>query len=227
MNTFIGIKKLWYGDVLTSDTYLTQATLATLVAGMTPVENVHEDTWGYEESDPETTEYNNELTGQPYYIDNVKQGQPTISFTLGEYQYQQKADLQGGSVITDGSDNPVGWSRPTELETIYKSVVALSKTGVYIVFPKAQITGKGDVQEKNIGLGVQAKAVETGVSGLSTEYWIKKPADGTTAAANPFTEVTEPSGSPVAQGWYVEVDGNYILSGDTAVQSGTTYYKRS
>ena len=179
MNTFIGIKQLWYGDVISAATNLNQSGIATLLDGMTEVTNVHEDTWGYEESDPETTEYNNELNGMPYYIDNVKQGQPTISFTLGEYQYQQKADLQGGVVITKGGDgtdkdDPIGWSRPTELSTIYKSVVALSKTGVYIIFPKAQITGKGDVQEKNIGLGVQAKAVETGVNGLSSEYWIKK-----------------------------------------------------
>ena len=179
MNTFIGIKKLWYGDELTEDTNINQDGIDTLIAAMTEVTNVHEDTWGYEESDPETTEYNNELTGQPYYIDNVKQGQPTISFTLGEYAYQQKADLQGGVVITKGGsgtdkDDPVGWQRPTELDTIYKSVLALSKTGVYILFPKAQITGKGDVQEKNIGLGVQAKAVES-THNLSTEYWIKKP----------------------------------------------------
>ena len=227
MNTFIGIKRIWYGDFLTNATNLTQAGIATLVAGMTEVTNVHQDTWGYEESDPEITEYVNELTGQNYYVDETKQGIPTISFTLGEYEYQQKADLQGGAVIQDGSNNPVGWSRPTELNVIYKAVVALSKTGVYIVFPKAQITGKGDVQEKNIGLGVQAKAVETGVAGLAAEYWIKKPADGSAAAASPFSEVSNPSGSPVAQGWYVLTDDGYVLSDDTEPANGTTYYVRS
>ena len=225
MNTFIGIKQLWYGDVLTAATNLTQANIATLVSGMTEVKNVHEDTWGYEESDPETTEYNNELTGQPYYIDNVKQGQPTISFTLGEYDYDEKADLQGGEVIKNGA-NDVGWKRPTELNTIYKCIVALSKTGVYIVFPKAQITAKGDVQEKNVGLGIQAKAVETGVNGLSTEYWIKS--TGGTTLNHAFTAV-EPAGSesPVGQGWYVLTDDGYVLTDDTEVANGTTYYVRS
>lgn len=221
MNTFIGIKQLWYGEEITVATNLNQSGIATLIAAMTEVTKVHEDTWGYEESDPETTEYNNELTGQPYYIDNVKQGQPTISFTLGEYQYQQKADLQGGTVEMNGT-TPVGWSRPTTLDTIYKSIIALSKTGVYIVFPKAQITGKGDVQEKNIGLGVQAKAVE-GSNGLSTEYWFKSPA---TTTAYTYTAVSEPTGNPHTSGYYVLDGDGYVLSNDTTVDTNKTYYTR-
>lgn len=171
MNTFIGLQKLWYGDELkTAPTY---AGMEALIASMTEVTNVHQDTWGYEEADPETTEYVNELTGQNYYVDMTKQGIPTISFTLGEYQFQQKADLQGGTVIKDGTTE-VGWQKPTEMNVIYKSIVALSKTGTYIIFPKAQITGKGDVQEKNIGLGVSALCCETGTSTVAPEYWIKK-----------------------------------------------------
>lgn len=223
MNTFIGIKKLWYGDVLLSAANLTQAGIETLVAGMTPVENVHQDTWGYEETDPEISEYVNELTGQNYYVDETKQGIPTISFTLGEYQYQQKADLQGGAVIME-STTPVGWSRPTELNVIYKCIVALSKTGVYIIFPKAQITGKGDVQEKNIGLGVQAKAVETGVQNLAAEYWLKK---GETTVTYAYTEVSQPTGNPHTSGYYVLDGDGYVLSNDTVVDSNKTYYTRS
>lgn len=170
MNTFISIKKLWYGDVMS--TAPTPETIATLVQSLTEVKNVHGDTWGYEESDPETTEYLNALTGVNYYVDMTKQSVPTINFTMGEYEYQQKADLQGGKVIKQ-SEKVVGWEKPSELNVVYKSIVALSKTGVYIVFPKAQITGKGDVQEKNIGLGVKAMSVETGVEGVASEYWLK------------------------------------------------------
>lgn len=170
MNTFISIKKLWYGDVMSSAP--TSETIATLVESLTEVKNVHGDTWGYEESDPETTEYLNALTGVNYYVDMTKQSVPTINFTMGEYEYQQKADLQGGKVIKQ-SEKIVGWEKPSELNVVYKSIVALSKTGVYIVFPKAQITGKGDVQEKNIGLGVKAMSVETGVEGVASEYWLK------------------------------------------------------
>ena len=219
MNTFIGIKKLWYGDAFTEQAAITPDYLEQLIENMTEVTNVHEDTWGYEETDPEISEYINELTGLSYYVDETKQGIPTISFTLGEYEYQQKADLQGGEVIEDNGA-VVGWSRPTELSVLYKSVLALSKTGVYILFPKAQITGKGDVQEKNIGLGVQAKAVETGIEGLSAEYWVKK-------KAYRYTAVENPSGNPTEHGWYIYVKGHYILSEDTAVVEGTTYYTRT
>ena len=72
-----------------------------------------------------------------------------------------------------GALGALGWQKATELSIVYKSVVALSKTGVYIVFPKAQITGKGDTQEKNIGLGVTALCVEPDTAGLSAEYWLK------------------------------------------------------
>ena len=173
MNTFIALKKLWYGDVLTEEP--TKDTLQTILDGMIEVKNVHGDTWGYEESDPETTEYVNGLTGSNYFVDMTKQGIPTINFTMGEYDYQQKADLQGGSVIKDG-EKAIGWKKPTELNVIYKSVIAMSKTGVYIVFPKAQITGKGDVQEKNIGLGVKALCVEPDTE-ISPEYWLKVKAE--------------------------------------------------
>ena len=106
MNTFISIKKLWYGDVMSSAP--TSETIATLVESLTEVKNVHGDTWGYEESDPETTEYINALTGVNYYVDMTKQSVPTINFTMGEYEYQQKADLQGGKVIKQ-SEKVVGW----------------------------------------------------------------------------------------------------------------------
>lgn len=172
MNTFISLQKLWYGDVL--ETAPTQATIDTVISKFTEVKNVHGDTWGYEEADPETTEYLNALTGQNYYVDKTKNGVPTISFTMGEYEYKQKADLQGGTVIEDDAQNAIGWSRPTAMENIYKSVIALSKTGVYIIFPKAQIVAKGDAQDKNIGLGVTATCVDSGVDGVAPEYWIKK-----------------------------------------------------
>lgn len=170
MNTFIALQKLWYGDVLT--TAPTYGDMDNLIKNMTEVKNVHGDTWGYEESDPESTDYLNALTGQNYYVDKTKNGIPTIKFTMGEYEYQQKADLQGGEVIKE-TTTPVGWERPTKLENIYKCVVALSKTGVYIIFPKAQIIAKGDAQDKNIGLGVTANCVEPDVDTIKPEYWIK------------------------------------------------------
>lgn len=174
--TFIGIKRVLYGDALTAmpsgstkfDAAALKALLATVggeSAKLTEVENVHQDTWGYEESDPTVTEYINQLTGQAYYRDMEQAGVPTVSFTLGEYDLETKADLQGGEVI-DGA-----WHRKDMLNPIAKLIVAQTKTGNWIVMPNANIVGKGNFVQKNIGLGVAAVPVETNVAGLSAEMW--------------------------------------------------------
>lgn len=67
MKPFIGIKKIWYGAVI--NTAVTPASLKTWLASATEVKNSHNDTWGYTEDDPTTTDYVNELTGKVYYKD--------------------------------------------------------------------------------------------------------------------------------------------------------------
>lgn len=172
MKPFIGIKQLWYGDVLTSNLANVDA-VQTLVQSMTEVKNVHDGTWGYTHDDPNVTEYINELTGQPYYRDKTNLGARTIKFTLGVFEYQQKADLQGGSVITSGegqSATAVGWKSSGALENVNKCIVAKTKTGNYIVFSNASIVAKGDQQEKNIGLGITAVCMENENAGVEAEY---------------------------------------------------------
>ena len=39
-----------------------------------------------------------------------------------------------------------------------------------------------------------------------------------------YIAVTSPSGNPKTQGWYVKSGNDYVLTTDTSVQSGTTYY---
>ena len=168
MPKFIGIKKLWYTDPLTTEP--DQGSIATLVAAATEVKNVHQDTWGYSQDDPEVTDYINELTGKPYFRDKQDEGNKTINFTMGEYDYANKKELQGGTVIMDGT-NPVGWKAPLTPEFVYKTIIALTKTGTYIVFTNAAIVGKGDQQQKAIGLGVTAVAMESETAGISDEYW--------------------------------------------------------
>ncbi len=41
-----------------------------------------------------------------------------------------------------------------------------------------------------------------------------------------YTEVENPSGNPASLGYYVLTNGKYVLTTDTSVQSGTTYYVR-
>jgi len=166
---FIGIKKLWYGDVISADTNLAQDKIATLVGSLTEIKNVHQGTWGYSQDDPSVTDYVNELTGQPYYRDKETLGARTINFTLGEFDMATKAALQGGSAVTGG------WKSSGTLENVNKAIVAQTKTGNYIIFTNASIVAKGDQQEKNVGLGITAVAMENDNEGVEAEYWFEAP----------------------------------------------------
>lgn len=167
MSKFIGIKQLWYTNPLA--TAPTQSGMATLVSGATEIKNVHQDTWGYSQDDPSVTDYINELTGKPYYRDAEQMGNKTISFTMGEYDYATKIALQGGTAVTGG------WAAPSTPALISKCIIALTKTDTYIVFTNASIIAKGDQQQKAVGLGVTAVAMENGNAGVSDEYWFDKP----------------------------------------------------
>lgn len=178
---FIGIARIWYADVI--KTAVTAAAIKVLIADdgeAKEVLNSHQDTWGYEESDPQTTEYVNELTGQTYYIDKTKNSIPTVSFTMGEYSYLEKADLQGGEAITatgtkaTTEEAAVGWKRPESVAVIEKAIIAQTKTGNFLILTKANIVGKGNFVEKNIGLGVAAVALEN--KGIGSEFWFDKEA---------------------------------------------------
>ena len=177
---FIGIKRLWYGPELTkalADTLVNAAAVKSLVTtavnNFTEIKNVHEGTWGYSQDDPSVTDYNNELTGKPYYRDKTSEGARTITFTLGVYEFADKAALQGGSVITEGegaSAKAVGWKSDGSLQNVEKCIVAMTKTGNYIIFSDASIVAKGDQQEKNIGLGITAVCMESDIEGVDAEY---------------------------------------------------------
>lgn len=175
MGIFIGIKKLYYTDVLSTEP--TQSGMATLVSGATEIKNVHQDTWGYQQGDPDVTEYKNELTGKTYYRDKEDEGEKVINFTMGEYDYATKATLQGGTAIAGSGSGAadVGWKAPTTPSFINKCIIALTKTNKYIVFTNASIVGKGDQQQKAIGLGVTATAMENETAGISDEYWFDGP----------------------------------------------------
>lgn len=168
MKPYIGIKKLWYGDVITAD--VTAASLKTWLTSAKEVKNSHQDTWSYTQDDPSITDYINELTGKPYYREMTDEGTKTIAFTMGEYEYDDKAELQGGTVIKSGGAS-VGWKAPDNPELIYKAVVAQTKTGNYVVFTNAGVVGKSNMAEKNIGLGVSAVAMDNPNAGVGDEYW--------------------------------------------------------
>lgn len=175
MKPFIGIKKLWYGTPLTAEPSVKD--ILTKVASMTEVVNVHNGTWGYTQDDPETTDYINELTGQVYYKDKTSDGAHTINFTMGKFEFKNKAELQGGTEIKD-SEESVGWKNSSDSDIVQKCVIAKTKTGNYIIFTNASIIAKADTQEKNIGLGVKAVAMENDTEGVAGVYFF----DGTKVA---------------------------------------------
>lgn len=165
---FIGIKRLWYGDVIkTAITGSNAATeIPTLIAGMKEVKNIHGDTFGYTQDDPTITDYVNAITGKPYHRDPTDAGKNTIAFTEGEYDLEDKAALQGGTV--DGNV----WVAPKTIPIIYKGIIGLSKTGNLVIFTNANVTGKVDAQEKALGLGVAAVATDNPADGVASEYWV-------------------------------------------------------
>ena len=101
MITAVEIDELYYAEpiktVTTPAAGLTGAEVATILknAATKRVKNVHGDTYQYEEAEASVTRYKNALTGE-YYRETSEPGEVKINFTIGEYDYATKADLQGG-----------------------------------------------------------------------------------------------------------------------------------
>lgn len=172
--TIVGIKKLWYGNPLTASdaTSLYADKIETLLNSVSfkEVNNVHGSSWVYEEAEPSTTDYTNQLTGKTYYRDSVP-GATQINFSIGQYDYETKKDLQGGDA--DGNS----WSRDDSNELIYKSIIAQTKDNTYIAFANAAITARGGmVEDKVLGLLMTAVAMESGIAGVPSEKWFDGPA---------------------------------------------------
>ena len=153
MKPFIGIKKIWYGDVITSA--VTKTSLKTWLGTATEVENSHQNTWLYTEDD-----------GDIYYRDVTQKGAKTITFTMGVFSFDDKVDLQGGEKV----DTDAGWAASDTPGIVNKAIVGQTKTGNYIVFTNAAVIAKGNAVEKNIGLGVTAVAMENPSAGVKSDY---------------------------------------------------------
>ena len=99
-----------------------------------------------------------------FYRETTEPGEVKINFTIGEYDYETKADLQGGKATEKT------WERGNHAP-IHKCIIGKTKDGVYVVFPKATINGRGSNTDKAIGLAVTASPLTTGVEGLASEKW--------------------------------------------------------
>ena len=169
MITVVGIDELYYSEPIASvadaKVGLSGAEIATLLKSdkTKKIENVHGETFQYEEAEPSVTKYKNQLTGENYREDVVP-GDVQISFTIGEYDFRTKEDLQGGK-STEKS-----WER-AKFQPIQKCIIGKTKDGVYVVFPKASIIARGSNTDKAVGLSVAATPLSTGITGLASEKW--------------------------------------------------------
>lgn len=171
MKPFIGISRIWYGAPWKDGSDApSPSSIKKSIDEMWEIKNSHDGTWKYEQDDPETTDYVNELTGRVYYQDKVKEGASKISFTMGVFSFLDKSKLQGGEEVKV-SNTSVGWKSKVDNDVIHKGIIAQTKTGNFIVFTNAAIVAKADTQEKNVGLGVVATSMECDNENIAAEYW--------------------------------------------------------
>jgi len=171
---FIAIDSIWYADpiqaVTTPATGLTGAEVKAIIdaADTKKIDCMHDDTIEYTEDDADVTDYRCH-TGNIYHR-SYTAGARQINFSIGMYDFQTKADLQGG--VATAND----WTAPENAALIYKCIIAKTKDegdgGAYIVFPYASIQANTEmVEDEIIGLAVSATPMMTGVEGLASEKW--------------------------------------------------------
>ena len=90
----IKIKDLRYADVLSAAPTLSD--VATGFKSASKIDNSHQQTFTYNEDEPSITQYKNDLTGKTYRSD-VEAGDKRIDFVIGQYDFDTKAALQGGT----------------------------------------------------------------------------------------------------------------------------------
>lgn len=131
---------------------------------------VHQDTFTYEEDDPELTEYK-DVDGNTYYT-SKRPGAVRINASIGRYDLKTKQKFQGGTYEPGTESNPNKWSRADSVATIEFTVKAKTEDGVYVIFPRASVSASGKSNEKAIGLALVFTALKPEKSGLPVEYWL-------------------------------------------------------
>lgn len=178
--SLIGIKAVFYGPKLatvttpydgTIATGLSPAELKTFLAAETTkkVNNIHEDNWNYEKSLPSRTGYKNKLTGKVYRRSTDDAGESKITFSIGKYDLETKADFEGG--VADSTK----YSAASAYEPKDLTIVGLTEDDVYIVYPKADIVAGGTTTDDAVAISVEATALEPDIK-IESEAWIYKSA---------------------------------------------------
>lgn len=141
------------------------ANLETLFTDFSEVPNVHQGTYEYTEEDGTITEYKDELSGQTYRS-TFEPGSQSLNWTIGAYDFQTKSDFMGGKVL----DTDKGWERGNAGEQRYKCVVAVTNDNVAIIFPRANIIGRGSSTDGAVGISITATPLKVSNT-IAAEYW--------------------------------------------------------
>ena len=166
----IGIKKLYYGSVITATTQLSTAGVAVLISSSNEISNVHQDTWELTEDDATQETYKNQLTKAVYRTGSKEMGDITVNFSVGQYDWDTKAALLGGSSISE-TDTKVGWKRGRGAVSLTKSLIAITEDNIAIVFPKVEFISSESAVDGAIAIKMSAKVLEPEQTYLSSEYW--------------------------------------------------------
>lgn len=177
----VSIKRLWYDDPIE-----TAPTLEALMGEVTKVENVHQDTWTLEESEPSQDGYKNQLTGLVYRMGRKEMGEITANFTIGRYDYILKQAFMGGSVIfADGtvsddadeikttaeSQKAVGWQRARGSVEIRKTLYALTDDDQLCIMSYTNLNAYEGDSDGAIGIVIQGMLLDPKVEEVGPEYW--------------------------------------------------------
>ena len=177
----IGIKAIYYGVALSAvakpfvdgdnTSGLSPAELKAFLAAATTkqITNVHGETWKYEKTKPTKTYYKNQLTGKNYRGSVTDTGASKISFSIGKYDFETKADIEGG---TGGADK---YSAASQYKEKSLTLVGLTEDGVYIVYPKADIIAGTVTTDNALAIEVEATAMEPDIA-IESEAQIRKSA---------------------------------------------------
>lgn len=189
----IDIKKLWYTDCISkplipkaSESATGKQGLDALITSAKEIENVHQDTWQIEEGEASQDSYRNQLNGHVYRLGRKQNGDLTVQFTVGQYDYATKAALMGGNMldedgeVTTTASEAVGWERAKDSVEMYKTLIALTVDDVYVVISRASLNAREANTDKAIGLAMSGMMTDPTVTGVSSEYWYDKSAVDTT-----------------------------------------------
>lgn len=126
---------------------------------------VHEDTFTYEDEDPEIKDYK-DVAGNTYYS-SKKPGAVKINASIGMYDLK----FQGGKFTAGADGKPGTWERADHVESKEFTVRATTEDKVRIIFPRADIRASGKANEKAIGLALVFTALKPTKAGVSIERW--------------------------------------------------------